>query len=75
MEIKKFIKNKDITITNDDIDIEALTNELRKGYELSSDVDKKIKSAVDLEAETAEALETLIEEVTEELAEEASVEE
>ena len=55
MEIKKFIKNKDITITNDDIDIEALTNELRKGYELSSDVDKKIKSAVDEANKTSKA--------------------
>ena len=47
MDIKKYITNKDITITNDDIDIDKLTNDLRKGYELTSEVDAKIKSAVD----------------------------
>lgn len=47
MDIKKYITNKDITITNDDIDIEKLTTDLRKGYELTSEVDAKIKSAVD----------------------------
>lgn len=47
MDIKKYITNKDITLTNDDIDIDKLTNDLRKGYELTSEVDAKIKSAVD----------------------------
>lgn len=47
MDIKKYITNKDITITNDDLDIEKLENDLRKGYELSSGVNEKIKSAVD----------------------------
>lgn len=47
MDIKKYITNKDLEITTDDIDIEKLTNDLRKGYELSSEVDKKVKSAVD----------------------------
>lgn len=47
MDIKKYITNKDITITNDDIDIDKLTNDLRKGYELTSEVESKIKSAVD----------------------------
>ena len=47
MDIKKYIINKDIEITNDDINIDKLTNDLRKGYELSSEVDNKIKSAVD----------------------------
>lgn len=46
MDIKKYITNKDITITNDDIDIDKLTNDLRKGYELSSDVEDKVKNAV-----------------------------
>ena len=46
MDIKKYIKNKDIEITNDDFDIEKLENDLRKGYELSSEVEKKISSAV-----------------------------
>ena len=47
MDIKKYIKNKDIELSNDDIDIDKLTNDLRKGYELSSEVDNKIKSAID----------------------------
>lgn len=47
MDIKKYIKNKDIELTNEDIDIDKLTSDLRKGYELSSEVDTKIKSAVE----------------------------
>ena len=39
MDIKKYIKNKDIEISNDDINIEKLENDLRKGYELSSEVE------------------------------------
>ena len=46
MEIKKYMKNKDIEITNEDFDIEKLENDLRKGYELSSEVEKKVSSAV-----------------------------
>lgn len=46
MDIKKYIKNKDIELTNEDIDIEKLENDLRKGYELSSEVEKKITNAV-----------------------------
>ena len=46
MDIKKYIKNKDIELSNDDIDIEKLENDLRKGYELSSEVEKKVTSAV-----------------------------
>jgi hypothetical protein len=32
MDIKKYLTNKDIEITNDDLDIEKLTKDLRKGY-------------------------------------------
>lgn len=46
MDIKKYITNKDIEISNDDINIDKLTNDLRKGYVLSSEVDDKVKSAV-----------------------------
>lgn len=46
MDIKKYIKNKDIELTNEDIDIEKLENDLRKGYELSSEVEKKVSNAV-----------------------------
>lgn len=46
MDIKKYIKNKDIELSNDDIDIEKLESDLRKGYELSSEVEKKVTNAV-----------------------------
>ena len=46
MDIKKYITNKDIEITNDDINIDKLTQDLRKGYVESSEVDSKVKSAV-----------------------------
>ena len=47
MEIKKYMKNKDIEVTNEDFDIEKLENDLRKGYELSSEVEKKIQGATE----------------------------
>lgn len=47
MDIKKYITNKDIEISNEDINIDKLTNDLRKGYVLSNEVDAQIKSAVD----------------------------
>lgn len=47
MDIKKYITNKDIEISNDDINIDKLTNDLRKGYVASSEVDSQIKSAVE----------------------------
>ena len=47
MDIKKYIKNKDIELSNDDIDIDKLQSDLRKGYELSSDVEKKVSSALE----------------------------
>lgn len=47
MDIKKYLTNKDIEITNDDINIEKLTNDLRKGFVSSDDMEAKIKSAVE----------------------------
>ncbi|MBO7712777.1 MAG: hypothetical protein J6S85_04355 [Methanobrevibacter sp.] len=47
MDIKKYITNKDIELTNDDINIEKLTNDLRKGYVSNDDMEEKIKSAVE----------------------------
>ena len=47
MDIKKYIKNKDIEINESDFDIEKLEKDLRKGYELSSEVDEKVKEAVE----------------------------
>ena len=47
MDIKKYLKNKDIEITNDDINIEKLTTDLRKGYVSSDEVEEQIKSKID----------------------------
>ena len=47
VDIKKYITNKDIELSNDDFNIEKLENDLRKGYVLSSEVDSKVKSAVE----------------------------
>jgi hypothetical protein len=55
MDIKKYIKNKDIEINENDFDIEKLEKDLRKGYELSSEVDDKIKNAVEEYKKTSKA--------------------
>lgn len=46
MDIKKYIKNKDIEITNDDLNIEKLENDVRKGYVLQEDVEERVSKAV-----------------------------
>lgn len=45
-DIKKYIKNKDIELSNDDFDIEKLESDLRKGYISSEDAEEKVSSAV-----------------------------
>lgn len=60
MDISKYLTNKDVSISNDDIDFEKLTNDLRKGYieekqananlesrlkEVNADYENKLKSA------------------------------
>lgn len=40
MDISKYLKNKDISLSNDDIDIEKWEKDIRKGYVLSEEVDK-----------------------------------
>ena len=40
MDIKKYLNNKDIELSNDDINIEKLEKDIRKGYVLSEEVDK-----------------------------------
>ena len=32
MDISKYLTNKDVSISNDDIDLEKLTSDIRKGY-------------------------------------------
>ena len=40
MDISKYLKNKDVQVSTDDIDIEKLEKDIRKGYVLSEEVDK-----------------------------------
>jgi hypothetical protein len=46
MDITKYLK-KDIEITNDDIDVEKLTNDLRKGYVVEKDYQEKLQKEFD----------------------------
>lgn len=45
MNFSDYVKNKDLQITNDDIDINKLTSDLRKGYISEDDVNSKIEDA------------------------------
>ena len=45
-DIKKYIKNKDIELSNDDIDIEKLESDLRKGFVSSDDLEERVNNAV-----------------------------
>lgn len=42
MDIKKYLKN-DIELSNDDIDIEKLTADLRKGYVVEKDFAERLQ--------------------------------
>ena len=46
MDITKYLKNKDIELSNDDLNIEKLEKDIRKGYVLSEEVDNARKEAV-----------------------------
>lgn len=41
MDISKYLKNKEVSISNDDLDIDKLTQDLRKGYVLESEAEKE----------------------------------
>lgn len=45
IDLTKFVKNKDLKLSNDDIDLEGLESEIRKGYTKDSDVKAQIKEA------------------------------
>ena len=45
MDITKYLKNKEIQLSQDDIDIEKLEKDIRKGYVLSDEVDKARQEA------------------------------
>lgn len=52
MNFADYLKNKDLKITNDDIDIDKLTSDLRKGYVSESEVESRVEKATkDLSAE------------------------
>lgn len=46
MDITKYLKNKDIELSNDDINVEKLEKDIRKGYVLSSEVDNAKNEAL-----------------------------
>lgn len=47
MDIKKYIKNKDIELSNDDINIDKLESDLRKGFISQEEVDERVSKAVE----------------------------
>jgi hypothetical protein len=47
MDITKYLTNKDIQLSNDDINIEKLEKDIRKGYVLESEKDSAIKEALE----------------------------
>ena len=46
MDISKYLTNKDIQLSNDDINIEKLEKDLRKGYVLSEEIEKARQEAL-----------------------------
>ena len=46
MDITKYLKNKDIELSNDDINIEKLEKDIRKGYVSSDEVEKARSEAL-----------------------------
>ena len=46
MDISKYLTNKDIQLSNDDINIEKLEKDIRKGYVLSEEVDNARNEAL-----------------------------
>lgn len=46
MDISKYLTNKDVQLSNDDINIEKLEKDIRKGYVLSEEVDNAKSEAL-----------------------------
>lgn len=61
MDISKYLTNKDVSISNDDIDLEKLTSDIRKGYVEEKSVEAKVKEAT---ADYESKLKTAKEEAT-----------
>lgn len=64
MDISKYLTNKDVSISNDDIDLEKLTTDLRKGYYDEKAVETKVKEAT---ADYEDKLKSAKEETTSQL--------
>ena len=47
MDISKYLTNKELQLSNDDINIEKLEKDIRKGYVLSEEVEKARKETLD----------------------------
>lgn len=47
MDISKYLTNKDIQLSNEDINFEKLEKDIRKGYVLSDEVEKARKETLD----------------------------
>ncbi len=47
MDISKYLTNKEIQLSNDDINIEKLEKDIRKGYILESEKEDALKEALD----------------------------
>lgn len=45
IDLTKFVKNKDLKISNDDFDLEGLSNAYRKGYVKESEAETNLKNA------------------------------
>ena len=45
MKIEKYLKHKDITLTNDDIDVQSLIKDLQQGMVSENDVSKRLEEA------------------------------
>ena len=46
MDISKYLTNKDIQLSNEDINLEKLEKDIRKGYILESEKDSAIEEAI-----------------------------
>lgn len=62
MDISKYLTNKDVELSNDDINIEKLEKDIRKGYVLSGEVDAARKEATKEAKKEATADYTALEE-------------
>lgn len=57
MDITKYVTNKEVVISNDDLNIEKLEKDIRKGYVLSEEVETARKEALKENAATYTELE------------------